>query len=59
MIRLLALLLTVLSDLAIPDGNMTFNGASLNGVIPEPGTAPLLGLGLVGRVLAGRRIRRS
>jgi len=37
---------------------LTFNSASVN-VIPEPGTASLLGLGLVGLVLAGRRSRRS
>jgi len=46
-----------------------FNGAGLPTVnvfgtgavnlVPEPGTASLLGLGLVGLVLAGRRSRRS
>jgi hypothetical protein len=35
-----------------------FNSAAVN-VIPEPGTVSLLGLGLVGLVLAGRRSRRS
>jgi hypothetical protein len=35
-----------------------FNTAAVN-VIPEPGTVSLLGLGLVGLVLAGRRSRRS
>ena len=35
-----------------------FNGATVN-VIPEPGTAGLLGLGIVGLVLAGRRSRRA
>ena len=39
---------------------MNFLGASVNGtVIPEPGTVSLLGLGLVGLVVAGRRARRS
>jgi hypothetical protein len=34
----------------------TLNGATLN-VIPEPGTAALLGLGLVGLIAVGRRSR--
>jgi hypothetical protein len=39
---------------------LNFDTASVNGqVIPEPGTVSLLGLGLVGLVLAGRRSRRS
>jgi len=46
--------------LVIPAGDpsVVFNNASVN-VIPEPGTVSLLGLGLVGLVLAGRRSRRS
>jgi len=46
--------------LVIPDGDpsVAFNNAAVN-LIPEPGTASLLGLGLVGLVLAGRRSRRS
>ena len=36
---------------------VTLNGAVLN-VIPEPGSAALLGLGIVGLVLAGRRRNR-
>jgi len=43
---------------AIPTGTITFGSATLN-AIPEPGTVSLLGLGLVGLVLAGRRSRRS
>jgi len=44
----------------IPEGDpsVVFLDASVN-AIPEPGTASLLGLGLVGLVLAGRRSRRS
>jgi len=46
-------------NLAIPIGSLVFGNASVNSaVIPEPGTASLLGLGLVGLVLAGRRSRR-
>ena len=44
--------------LAIPGGSLAFGGAAVN-VVPEPGTVSLLGLGLVGLVLAGRRSRRS
>ena len=46
------------NSVAIPPGTITFDTASVN-VIPEPGTVSLLGLGLVGLVLAGRRSRRS
>jgi hypothetical protein len=39
---------------------MNFLDASVNGtVIPEPGTVSLLGLGLFGLVMAGRRSRRA
>ena len=41
----------------IPVGDLVTNGASVN--IPEPSTVSLLGLGLVGLVLALRRSRRS
>jgi len=43
---------------AVPIGTISFGSATLNPV-PEPGTVSLLGLGLVGLVLAGRRGRRS
>jgi len=39
-------------------GTLSFGTATVN-VVPEPGTVSLLGLGLVGLVLAGRRSRRS
>ena len=42
----------------VPGGQLSFGTATVN-VIPEPGTVSLLGLGLVGLVLAGRRSRRS
>jgi len=42
----------------IAPGTMVFGGAEVN-FIPEPGTASLLGLGLIGLVLAGRRARPS
>jgi hypothetical protein len=42
----------------INPGTITFGSATIN-VVPEPGTVTLLGLGLVGLVLAGRRSRRS
>jgi len=44
----------------IPFGSslFVFNNGEVN-AIPEPGTVSLLGLGLVGLVLAGRRSRRS
>jgi len=38
-------------------GQTTYDSATVN-LVPEPGTASLLGLGLVGLVLAGRRTRR-
>jgi len=37
---------------------VVYGSATLN-VVPEPGTISLLGLGLVGLILAGRRSRRS
>jgi len=44
---------------SIPGGSLIFGTAQVNTpLIPEPGTASLLGLGLVGLVLAGRRSRR-
>ncbi len=46
---------TLLSGGVIND-SITFNGATIN-VVPEPATASLLGLGLVGLILAGRRKR--
>jgi hypothetical protein len=42
----------------LPAGSLNFGTASLN-VVPEPGTVSLLGLGLIGLVVAGRRSRRS
>ena len=41
----------------IPSSGLVFGNATVN-VVPEPTTAALLGLGLVGLVLAGRRSRR-
>jgi PEP-CTERM motif len=45
----------------IPQGTIIYGNAAVNvgPEIPEPGTVSLLGLGLVGVVLAGRRSRRS
>jgi hypothetical protein len=43
---------------ASPPGTFVFGTATIN-LVPEPGTVSLLGLGLVGLVLAGRRNRRS
>jgi hypothetical protein len=42
----------------ISQGTVTYGTATVN-VVPEPGTVSLLGLGLIGLVLAGRRARRS
>jgi hypothetical protein len=42
----------------ISQGTIIYGNATIN-VIPEPGTISLLGLGLLGLVLAGRRARRS
>jgi hypothetical protein len=39
-------------------GQVNFGTATVNAPIPEPGTVSLLGLGLVGLVVAGRRNRR-
>jgi hypothetical protein len=50
----------VLNNLNAPIGTISVNygDAAIQQVIPEPGTASLLGLGLLGLVLAGRRNRR-
>jgi len=42
----------------IPTTDINWGTATIN-VVPEPGTVSLLGLGLVGLILAGRRSRRS
>ena len=44
----------VVNGKGVPGQTVQVNGAILN-VIPEPGTASLLGLGIMGLVLAGRR----
>lgn len=50
--------LDVLGDSAFNDiSNLLLAGQATVNVIPEPGTASLLGLGLVGLVLMGRRSR--
>jgi hypothetical protein len=41
----------------VSQGTIIYGTATVN--IPEPGTVSLLGLGLVGLILAGRRARRS
>ena len=42
-----------------PDDDLVITGnIFINGVIPEPGTAALLGVGLLGLLAAGRRVRR-
>jgi hypothetical protein len=46
-----------LNGVIAPSG-LVFGTATVNTPVPEPGTAALLGLGLVGLVLAGRRSRR-
>ena len=40
-----------------PPNPIIFGDATVNTIIPEPGTVSLLGLGLLGLVLAGRRSR--
>ena len=40
------------------DGTVIYGNATIN-LVPEPGTVSLLGLGLIGLVVAGRRARRS
>ena len=41
-----------------PDDDLVITGnIFINGVIPEPGTAALLGVGLLGLLAAGRRVR--